>query len=89
MLDDIMALDVHAETDRRLVDPFLNKVGWHLHFEGQDFISLHKLGAAPIHTEFPLLKAGLLHLLRSMTVELGFISDLVRKKVNSEDRTTG
>ena len=89
MLDDIMALDVHVETDRRLVDPFLNKVGWHLYFEGQDFVSLHKLGAAPIHTEFPLLKAGLLHLLRSMTAELGFISDLVRKKVNSEDRTTG
>lgn len=89
MVKDIMAQDIYAETDRRLVNPFLNKVGWHLHFEGQSFLSLHKLGAAPLHTEFLFLKAGLLHLLRLMTIELGSISELVRKKVNTEDRATG
>ena len=79
-----MFLDVHAEINGHLIDPYFYKVGWHLHFEGQSIQWLHKLSATPWHKEFPLLKAGLLEYFKKITSQLLLISLIVKRQVNTE-----
>jgi hypothetical protein len=72
-------------TDARLVSPWLNRTGWHLHTKGHDVAQLRALAATPLKEEFPGLGDAVKAYLESTIADLGWLDTLVLQHLNSAD----